>query len=269
MRRAARVVTVSVDAGVVEIDGWRAGRRWHERFMPDVMGTDMAIDPRALRAALRGSRMLAAGVERDVRVVWETSAVGYRIGAPQASPSSVPPARIGHTPAGTAGTAWRGPGLLAASVPTCCPPGNVRHAPCFAPPLEVIVDAAAVSEVAETLAARRCAGAASLEVGPLVRARALLQMDDDSVRGDLIVLDVARAATTLLRCISGSLVAIRGVRGDGRAVLVRMLDALLSDGAELSDATRVVVQGTAASEEHAVLMSELVDAAVQHVRLSR
>ncbi len=270
MRRAARVVTVAIDAGVVELEGRRSGRRRHERFVEDAAGDAAVRDARALRTALQRSRLLTIGTRRDVRVVWETSAVGYVFGAPQgASPSTLhgPRGRAratvsGETPGATA------LGLVTVSVAACCPPGHVRHAPCTAATFEVLLDAGAVSDLAQALDGRRCAGRASLDLGPLVRVRSLLAMDAHAARSDLIVVDVARAATTVLRCSVGSLIAIRSARGEGREVLARLIDALLSDGPGATAATRARVHGPAASGQHAALMSEIMPSLAQRATVA-
>jgi len=269
--RAGRTVTLAIDGGRVEVDGRRHGRRRHERFgaeLPRAAGTLAEDgDVTALRTALGGSRLLATGVAREVRVIWDTGEVGYRIGG---SAATGPPLRRvrGSRPATRDVVTGTALGLLTASVPTCCPPGTARHSPCEAPQLEVVMETLTLERLVRTLDARRCVGGMSLELGPLVRARALLERDGAGSADDLLILDVARAATTALRCVDGALVAIRSARGDDVTVLRRLLEELLSEWTGPISATATVVHGPAATDAHGALTVELVDAGAARTEVS-
>jgi hypothetical protein len=271
-----RRVTVAIDAGLVELEGRRMRRRRLERFVDEGevqhptrdVARDVARDVRLLRTALRESRLLLPGARHRVDVVWETGAVGLHIGRSHAAGTSVPDrprdrsqARIEDAVDGS------NLGLLTATVPTCCPPGDVCHEPCAAPPLEVILDASAVRQILEALDERRCVGDVRLELGPLVRLRALLRADERGVQGDLIVLDVARAATTILRCSEGALVAIRSAGGCGDEVIARLVADLLKGGEEPRDAPRVVVLGPAVDRHLEAHLQQVVGSAIERMEV--
>lgn len=100
-------------------------------------------------------------------------------------------------------------------------PDGAATADGFAPPsrltlgggdrvLEVALDRRIATDLGRALAGRRCAGTVRVELGPLVRADRILR-SLVATRPDGLVVDVSRAAVTLLEVRAGGIASARAV----------------------------------------------------------